>query len=195
METINPYAPTSLTDEVPMAVHLPKSRVSSVAVASRTIAGISLSGGLFGVGMVLVMVVASGSLDPEFLLFAGIAFGVGLVIAGIAGFVSVSILMGLFHLSHRNSDSDDPAGSPWTVKRVNCFAIVAGAISGFASLGILAGGASEALFLAFVPAVVGAIGAYLMVRPCIKLLRQERLDWIAKTSQHPAPLSFESPSI
>jgi hypothetical protein len=195
MESINPYAPTTLTPQNLNDQQLPKSKVTSVAVASRTIAGITLSGGLFGVGLVLVMFVASGRFDPAMLMVAGIAFGVGMLIAGIAGFVTVSILMGLFHSRHRNSNTDAPTDNPWTIQRVTWFAIISGSISGFASLAIPTGGASEALLWALLPGVVGAIGAYAMNLPCLRMLRQERLDWIANKSERPDPLAFESPSI
>ncbi|KAA1260679.1 hypothetical protein LF1_32190 [Rubripirellula obstinata] len=194
MESINPYAPTTSTAQVLIDQRLPKSKVTTMAIASRTITGISLSGGLFGVGLVLAMFMSWG-FEPGLLLYAGIAFGFGLVIAGIAGSVTVAILLGIFNLSQIASDADAPAGSRWTIRRLVCFALLSGAISGFTSLAIPTRGAPEALIWAIVPAVVGAIGAYVMNRPCFKTLRQERLERIAKESQQLDPLALESPPI
>ena len=82
----------------------------------------------------------------------------------------------LVGLSISGNRSDHPVSGLWTANQIRCFAIIAGAISGFVSLAVPMGFASEAILWALVPAVVGAIGAVLMVRPCIKLMIQECND-------------------
>ena len=187
MESINPYAPTSLTVETPVKLEKPKSAVTTLSVAMRTISGISIAGGVFGLGMVTLVMLSSGGGDPAMVLGLGIAFGFGMALAAISGLLTVLVLIGLIHGSGQ-------AGDLWTARQIRCFSVTAGGISGFICLAVPAGFQLQAIFWAMIPGFIGAIGALIMTSPCAKLAEKQRMIALGESAS-PAPLSFETQSI
>lgn len=176
MQTINPYAPTQETAADPVRKQLIASKVSSLAVAMRTIAGISLSGGVLGLGLASFMFAVPAAREPALVLYVGMAFAVGLIIAGIAACITVPVLIGMFLATRQQAGLDDVIDGPWPPQRINAFAILAGAISGYGSVVLPGAFTPSAFLLGLIPAAIGAIGTRWMARPLVRLATQERID-------------------
>lgn len=164
----NPYRPPSETSRSPRP-EVFRGGISSLRVCVQTIGGISLSGGVFALGMVLLsgFVNFPTSLDPDVFSVAVIAGAFGAVYASVCGVLTVPVLFFVgCYLTGR--------GAPWDGKRVRGFAAGAGAATGWLSvvapslpfaiaeftrspgsvLGIFA--------MAAIPAGVGSIGTLLV---------------------------------
>lgn len=164
----NPYRPPAETS-ASSRPEVFRGGISSLHVCVQTIGGISISGGVFALGLVLLSGFATfpTSFDPDILSVAVIALAFGAVYAAVCGVIAVPILCFVGCLLRG-------PGAPWDGKRVRGFAAGAGAATGWLSvvapslpfaisefsrspgwvLGIFA--------MAAIPAGVGSIGTLLV---------------------------------
>jgi hypothetical protein len=84
--------------------------------------------------------------------------------------------MGMFLATRQQAGLDDVIDGAWPPQRINAFAVLSGAISGYGSVVLLGGFSPVAFLWGLLPAAIGAIGSRWMARPLVRLATQERID-------------------
>ncbi len=179
---LNPYAPSQVEVTVEKAKTLPpnpQNRVSTLSVALWTISVCVAAGSLFGVATIVFLATsaalfggagASGvsSLGP-LALFSLYAFVAGAVLALVASVPTVGIAMTIIVLSQ--------PGFHWSRKRIQRFAMVCGAISGFLPLSVTSMFDPGPTTFSLIPAAFGAIAARLMIIPLARRAKSAEPLW------------------
>ena len=139
-----------------VAVDLP--RVSALAVVLSTIGGVTLSGGVFGLGMVMT----SSGLFPSMAL---LAFVVGCILAFIGAVVVVPlILTSRIFLT--------ASGQDWTAGQIYRFGAICGGLTGFLCIVVPSAFEPAALAIGLIPALVGGIFTSLLLIPLARRVKK-----------------------
>ncbi len=153
---INPYAPSTTVLDRTGAVDLP--RVSVIVVVLSTIGGVTVSGGVFGVGMVM----ASPGLVASMAL---LAFVIGCIMAFTGAMVVVPLVLTsrfFFGLS----------GGDWTASQIYRFGAICGGLTGFLCVAAPAGFQPAAIPFGLIPGVVGSIFTTLLLIPLARRVKK-----------------------
>ncbi len=158
---INPYAPSMLEpDPVKSAASVVGwGHVSTLALIVHTMAGVTVSGGVFGIGTLLIenndpSLVMIGAIVGCFLAFFGSLAIVPLTAAG-------SLLV-------------RTPGMHWTASSIRVFGAVSGFLTGFVCIAFLAGFSPWSIVIGFIP---GAVGAVVTTISLIPLARRATRAW------------------
>ena len=150
---INPYAPTQKVAPQALTFDLPQ--VPSLVVVLSTIGAVTISGGIFGVGM---SIAASASL-------AILAFVVGCILAFIGAIVVVPlILLARIFLT----------SGEWTAGSVYRFGAVCGGLTGLLCVAGPSGLEPSSLVWGMVPGFVGCVLTTVMLVPLAGRVEQRR---------------------
>ena len=153
---INPYAPSTTVLDRTAAVDLP--RVSVIVVVLSTIGGVTFSGGVFGVGIVM------GS--PRLVATMALAgFVIGCILAFTGAMVVVPLVLTtryFFGLSGRD----------WSVSQIYRFGAICGGLTGFLCVVVPTGFQPAAMAFALIPAIVGSIFTTLLLIPLARRVKK-----------------------
>ncbi|NND98397.1 MAG: hypothetical protein HKN47_13835 [Pirellulaceae bacterium] len=185
---INPYAP-SLIEAEDQSKPIGKPRRDTVGAGNliwTTIGGVSLSGGVFGLGVVVFGAIGtlafrggqgvpSGG-DVVFLFIPALmAFAFGMLIASVLAFVIVPV----FYLAVVKTNRRDHVYR-WTGGRVRIFGGICGFMTGWISIALISSFDPMALAFALIPGAVGLIVTMIVLNPMAK--RADRAQQIAADS-------------
>lgn len=147
----NPYAPTMASDLPDRSIApFGHDHVSTLGLIVNTMIGVTLSGGVFGIG-----VTAVGRAPSTFVIFGALA---GCFLAFVASVAIVPIL------SAGNLLVQAP-GEPWTAIRIHLFGALAGFLCGYFWIPFISGFSPWSVLLGFIPGVIGAVGTNILLIP------------------------------
>lgn len=179
--SINPYTPAAVDETSERHGHRSiQGGLSSFRVCTQTIGAIGVSGGLYGIGLVIVSALVANTarltIYGDLFLFLLTALMFGCVIAAVT---AVPVVLGTFAFLTYLMDR----GHPWTANRVRSLAAISGFGTGIFSILMLlalSGGLSapaSATFLLWqclLPAAVGTVGTLLLMEPLARRARREQ---------------------
>ena len=162
--TINPYAPADVQDRSPPT--RVRGHVSTLTLITSTIAGVTASGGFFGISYLLFGMFTLLPTDEN----AATLVHAAIVGCCLAFFGSLAIVP---LLSAVSSPFRTP-GNHWSAGGIRLFAASCGFLTGYICIPLLLGYTAWSIIFALVPGSAGAVGTVICMTP---LARRAQIAW------------------